>query len=355
MTEDVRLVLTCALALSATALATPAAIAVARRTAFYDHPTGYKQHTAATPYLGGAAVVLGLVAASLAFGVSFGWGDLDIALAVAVALLVIGTLDDRVGLGIGVRLAVEIAIGVALYAVGLGWGVFGNDVANLLLTVAFVLAVVNAYNLMDNLDGAAPTVATVAAGAIGVYSAVEGDLVAAALGLGLAGACAGFLPYNLASPGARIFLGDGGSMAIGGTLAALMMSLPGTGGLGWELIAVSVVLVGVPAFDTTLVVYSRLRRGAHVLSGGRDHLTHRLLDQLGTARRVAFALAAAQGTCSGLAIALLQLDAGGVALGAMTALVLGIALIVALEPPRRLSAELSAPRGVQPVQDESPA
>ena len=77
------------------------------------------------------------------------------------------------------------------------------------------------------------------------------------------------------------------------------MSLPGIEGFGWELIPVMVVMVGLPAFDTALVIVSRLRRRVNVLSGARDHLTHRLLKRLGSTRRVAVVLAVRAGDALG--------------------------------------------------------
>ncbi len=144
----------------------------------------------------------------------------------------------------------------------------------------------NAFNLMDNLDGATGTVTAVAASGIGALAATGSAWALGAMALALAGACAGFLPYNLAKP-ARIFLGDGGSMPIGLIISALIMAMTPVGELGEVMVPIAVVLVGLPALDTALVIVSRRRRGVSVFSGGRDHLTHRLLAKLGTPRRVA--------------------------------------------------------------------
>ena len=149
-------------------------------------------------------------------------GDFDTVLVVAVALLAVGTLDDRIGLNIGVRVLAEVGAAAVLFYSGFGWSMFGGEVANLLLTILFVLAVVNAFNLMDNLDGATTTIALISALAIAVFAAVHGHEPRRDAAVALAGACAPAFPYNLAlRPGARIFLGDGGSMAIGMTLAGL--------------------------------------------------------------------------------------------------------------------------------------
>jgi UDP-GlcNAc:undecaprenyl-phosphate GlcNAc-1-phosphate transferase len=318
-----------AIAFLVTFAATPVAIRLARRTDFYDHPAGYKQHSGATPYLGGAAVTLGFVVAAIALG--HGLTTYAAILACVIVLFVIGTVDDRVRLGIVIRLAATVGCAVVLYAAGLGWSVFSLGAANLVLTVLFVVGVVNAYNLMDNLDGATATVATVGAAVAGILAMLHTDLALGALAFGLAGACAGFLPYNLGGGPAKVFLGDGGSMPIGLVVAATVMSLPAVGGVEWAMIPLAVVLVGLPALDTALVIVSRRRRGVAVLSGGRDHLTHRLLTRLGSPQRVAVTLAAAQGAFCAATIVFFELDAGPAVIGAFCCIALGVALVVALE------------------------
>ncbi len=359
MTDPGTLSLAFAIAFAVTAVATPIAIGIARRTSFYDVPVGYKLHAAPTPYLGGVALMLGIVAGSLA--VSAEVGEARAALGIAACLLVVGTIDDRVGLGVGVRIAAQIAAGVGLYYAGIDWAMLDAGAANLLLTVLFVVGMINAYNLMDNLDGAAGTVAGVSAGIIGIYAAVAGDPVLAPLALALVGACAGFLPHNLARPNARVFLGDGGSMPIGALIAAVILTAPGTTQLGWALVPVTVVMVGLPAFDTTLVIVSRLKQGQMVLSGGRDHLTHRLLEQLDSPRRVAIALAIGQAAASALAILFLGLGTAGAAMGSIVTLLAGSALVAVVvsrqgEPAReRAEPEPDLTRPPQTVQENSPA
>jgi UDP-GlcNAc:undecaprenyl-phosphate/decaprenyl-phosphate GlcNAc-1-phosphate transferase len=344
-----------ALAFGVTAVAVPWAIELAHRTRFYDHPGGYKRHLAPTPYLGGLAVVLGLIVGAAALGARI--DELVPILAVALAALVVGTIDDRIGLHIAARLAFELAAGATLFYSGFGWSVFGNNAADLVLTLLFVVGVVNAFNLMDNLDGATPTVALVLASAITVYAATHHQPEVAALAIALAGACAGFLPYNLAIPRARIFLGDGGSMAIGITLAGLLMALPVTEGFGWRRVAVIVVFIGLPALDTALVIVSRMRRNVSVFSGGRDHLTHRLHLRLGSSRRVALVLAAGQAALSGIAIALFDIGPIAGAVGAAMMVLTGMVLIAMLETVR-LESEVAVGQpeaSPAPAPDEVPA
>jgi UDP-GlcNAc:undecaprenyl-phosphate GlcNAc-1-phosphate transferase len=319
------------LASAVTVGVTPLAIRLATRFDLLDRPAGYKQHARATPYLGGLAVVAGLTVSAAVF--ASGFPSLAVLLLCAVILMAVGTLDDRVGLGPGIRVLVTAGVAVLLFEADLGWSVFEDDAANLILTLIFVLATVNAFNLMDNLDGATGTVAGVAGLGIGVLSTLEGSVELGAVCLALAGACAGFLRYNLTQP-ARIFLGDGGSMPVGLTIAAAIMGLPRHTGLDTEMILVAVVLVGLPALDTTLVIVSRLRRGVTVLTGGRDHLTHRLFARVGSTRRVAVALAVGQGALAVVAILLYQLDPIFTLVGALACILIGIVIVAALEIPR---------------------
>lgn len=308
MPEEARLLVAFGLALAATLAATPAAIAVATRTDFHDRPLGYKGHQAPTPYLGGAAVFTGFLLASITLGGDF--ERLAPLVVCAFAIWGLGTLDDRVSLPVSFRLAAESVLASALWASDLGWDVFGAEWANLALTNVWVIGLVNAFNLMDNMDGAAATVGSVTALATAGMALIQGDEALAALCVGLCGACAGFLRYNLASP-ARIFLGDGGSLTIGFVLAGSIMAVPGDDNSATMLLA-AVILAGVPVVDTALVLISRGRGGVPLLQGGRDHITHRLLPRLAQPRAVAILLGVTQAALGVVAVAVVSLGEGEV-------------------------------------------
>jgi UDP-GlcNAc:undecaprenyl-phosphate GlcNAc-1-phosphate transferase len=318
----------------------PVASWVAVRTGFLDHPAGYKKHERPTPYLGGSAVVLAFVVAALAFG-DGGTGFLPVVLA-AVGLWAVGTIDDRVNLSPWLRVGATVAAGVALWATDLGWDVFAFAGLDLALTVLWVLGLVNAFNLMDNLDGASGSVAAAASAGIGAFALWRDDPALAAMAFGLVGACLGFLRFNLARP-ARIFLGDGGSMPIGFIVAALAIAAPSVADLGAGAVLTAALLVGLVILDTTLVVISRRRRGVTLLTGGRDHLTHRLLGIVGSARRVAGTLAVAQLALCALALSAAGLGRVAVLWIAAAVAIAGIATIAALEARLdQLEAETSA-------------
>ncbi len=322
--------------------AVPIAGRIAQRTGFLDKPVGYKKHGRPTPYLGGAAVILAFIVAAVLFGE--GIGRFLPVVVIAIGFWVVGTIDDRINLSPWLRIGATVAGGAGLWATGLGWNIFDGATADLLLTVLWVLGLVNAFNLMDNMDGASSSVAAAAAVGVGAFALVNDDLALVALSFALVGACLGFLRSNLARP-ARIFLGDGGSMPVGFIVAAMAISAPSIGELHYSAVFVGALLVGLVILDTALVIVSRRRHGVPLMTGGRDHLTHRLLGIFGTPRRVAAALAATQlGLC---AIALLSASMGPavVAWAAAAAGVAGIAAITVLERRMdKLEAKASARR-----------
>ena len=206
----------------------------------------------------------GFLPAAIALG--GGASDFLVIVLGAVGLSAVGTVDDRVGLGPLFRVLAELAAAFALWNADLGWSVFHSEAANLILTLVWVVGLVNAFNLMDNVDGATGTIGMVcAAGAAGA-ALLDDNVLLAALALALSGACAGFLPYNLSGP-SRVFLGDGGSMPIGFVAAAAVMAAPADVGVSATAVLVAAPLVGLPILDTTLVTVSRIRRGVQVMTG----------------------------------------------------------------------------------------
>src|SRR3954466_148663 len=311
-----------------TVVATPLMIRVAVRTAFFDLPTGYKEHARPTPYLGGGAIMADILAAVLPLRGAADGRDAIVACGLVICLA--GTLDDRVGLPVSARISLESAIAVLLWSTGHGWDVFHSAAADLLLTVLWVVGVANAFNMMDNMDGAAASMGVVCAVGAGVLALMSGAAALAAPCFALAGACAAFLPRNLATP-SRIFMGDGGSLLIGLLVATLMMGVVAPGYLGPSGVIVAALLVGLVILDTTLVVVSRSRGGRPVLSGGRDHITHRLARRLGPPRNVALTLAGAQVVLCALTIGVAQAGIGWVVLAGGAGVMLGAVLIWALE------------------------
>jgi UDP-GlcNAc:undecaprenyl-phosphate GlcNAc-1-phosphate transferase len=335
-----------AVAAAASLVATPVAIRIAERTDFLDHPREYRKHSAPTPFLGGAAVMAAfLLAGLLVAGAS---GKLLIPLSCAVALWLLGTVDDRITVAPAWRVLAEVLAACALYTSGLGWATRLPDVLDLVLSIGSVVIAVNAFNLMDNLDGACGTVTAMAASGVGVLAAIRGDAAVSGLAFALAGACAGYLPFNLARP-SRIFLGDGGSMPAGFLVAALAMMTARHAAGGNAGLLVGALLAGVPIFDTALVSFSRTRRGVTLVTGGRDHFTHRLLISLRSPRLVAAALALTQASLSALAIVGYELGSNAVAWIALAVFVGGVTAILVLDSPGWRPAGIAVGRSEEPA------
>jgi UDP-GlcNAc:undecaprenyl-phosphate/decaprenyl-phosphate GlcNAc-1-phosphate transferase len=298
--DELRLAGTFLLAAALTYPLTLLAIEVARRTGFLDRPGGaHKGHAAATPYLGGLAILVGTLVAVTVFGVHLGrWWPV---LAAAAVLCALGTLDDRRPLPPVQRVLIEALVATALWALDLGWMLFGSGAANLALTIVWFVAVVNAFNLFDNMDGAVGCLAVVCCAGLAADALIGDHLGPAVLVTALAGAALTFLRFNLARP-ARIFLGDGGSMAIGAIVATVAMASASGHAEHASTFLVNLLLVGVPVLETALVTFSRLRRGVSPFTPGRDHLSHRLLKRYPSPRRIAIGLATAQAVLSALAL-----------------------------------------------------
>lgn len=354
MPDELRLILAFAVAAGLVQLSVPLAMRLALRTGLLDHPIGYKEHVRPTPYLGGLGVMAAVLPVALIVG---GGSDVLVIVACAAGLCAVGIADDRANLGPVTRVFAEFVAAFALWQADLGWLLFDEGVLNLGLTAVWVVGLVNAFNLMDNLDGAAGTVGGVSAAGVGLLAAAQGEMAMAAVALALAGACAGFLRFNLARP-SRVFLGDGGSMPLGFLLAAGLTAIPPTDGFGTAAVFAVVPLVGLVALDTTLVVVSRVRRGVGVLTGGRDHLTHRLLELLGTPQLVALTLAGAQAALCVLGLLLFDSTIVTVFSAATGYVLLGAATIAALEWPylreeARAAAEETLSPPLAPAQQES--
>jgi len=255
------------------------------RWGFMDQPSARKVHTQPTPRLGGAAIYVGCIAALLAFGDRFYVSQVVSILVGATLVSFLGIWDDRRGLRPLLKLLGQILATGILIMSGVQVGFLHNPVLNLAATMLWMVGITNALNLLDNMDGLSGGVATVACIFFLLLAVMSGQYLVGSLAAALLGACVGFLYYNL-NP-ANIFMGDTGSLFIGFVLAALGIKLRFPDNVAFVTWMIPVVVLGLPIFDTTLVVISRLRRGLNPLTTpGKDHVSHRLV-LLGATKREA--------------------------------------------------------------------
>jgi UDP-GlcNAc:undecaprenyl-phosphate GlcNAc-1-phosphate transferase len=283
--------------LVATLILTPMAGRLAGRFDVMDRPGGHKTHLGATPYLGGLAVAGGLLLVGwLSAGAS---GQLLVTVGGALVLGFVGLLDDVQPVSPWIRLAYQVVAAIALWLVGVRAGVFDATWVDLPITVLWVVAVTNAFNFIDNMDGIAAGVATASGLGIAAIAGYNGDYLVTSLALATSGAALGFLRYNI--PPARIFLGDAGSMLLGFMIAALILKLDLPVGPPAPRVLSTVLLAGVPLFDLSVVVIARLRDRRPIWHGSTDHTSHRMTAAGRSRRHVLVYSIAAQLTCSVLA------------------------------------------------------
>ncbi|MDH3629030.1 MAG: undecaprenyl/decaprenyl-phosphate alpha-N-acetylglucosaminyl 1-phosphate transferase [Acidobacteriota bacterium] len=266
-------VLTFGIATAVSLLMTPRIREAAIRFGIVDHPDGkLKTHREPVAYLGGLAISLSCFVA-LAITVPFNHQVLGILLAGAI-VVVLGMLDDLGGLGPWAKLAGQLVAVTVLIKAGLFIQLtFVPVPLAIALTVWWLLAVTNAFNLIDIMDGLSAGTAATAAIVLGIVAEMNQGIAAATILAAIAGACIGFLRYNFQP--AKIYMGDTGSMFLGISLGALAMDNAYTARNDIAAIAPALIL-GVPLFDMVFVMYVRWRRGLPVMIGSPDHVALRL-------------------------------------------------------------------------------
>lgn len=253
---------------------TPLVIKVARQNGLVATPSADRWHSKPTALFGGVAIFAAAVASSLFFlksgpqflGVSCG----------AVIIFIAGVYDDRHPLKPSAKFVIQLVAACLFTAL-----FYKTNPPELLWLVPFAIlwitGITNAFNLLDNMDGLSAGVATIVALMMAVNAAMSGDSGVAIAALIIAGASGGFLVYNF-NP-AKIFMGDGGSMFLGYTLACL--SLMGSSGLLsgnlFTALILPTLVLATPLFDTVFVSVNRVLHGRPISQGGRDHTSHRLV------------------------------------------------------------------------------
>ncbi|MFL6039072.1 MAG: NAD-binding protein [Gaiellaceae bacterium] len=247
-------------------------------------PRADRWHQRRTPMLGGIGIFAGILVGvwvAVAADVAPASEEVLAILGGCAILFTAGLLDDLYGLGPIAKLGAQCAAAGLVIANGLTIsGLISNDFLAGAVALVWLVGMTNAFNLLDNMDGLAATLAGIAA----VFFAVDALTVhhndaVLALSLAIAGACGGFLPFNLRPKrSAAVFMGDSGSQVLGFALAALGLTASWkVAGTTVATLLLPVLVLAVPILDTTLVTVVRLLDGRPVYQGGRDHTSHRLV------------------------------------------------------------------------------
>ena len=291
--------------------------ALAIRLGAMDAPNlARKTQAEPVPYLGGVAIALGISIITLA-AVYVGGNKTgentqqlkDLALTVLLPALVLGAMglvDDLRSLSPWPRLITQSLVGTVVAFVIVENGTlgtpFGASTLNTVITIFWIVGICNSINFFDNLDGAASGAVAIAALGVFFIAFVRGQELVSALSIVTAGATLGFLLWNK-SP-AKIYMGDAGALFLGIIISVATIRLnPGIVPT-WKSLAIPVILLAVPLLDTFVAVFSRLGRGLSPLTGGKDHLSHRLVRGGITRPITAVILWAGSGLCAVVAVAI---------------------------------------------------
>ena len=258
-------------------------IAVSKK--IFDKPnSAHKSHTKPIPYLGGIAIILGVVITSYLtlflspFTANNFWLATSV-LAPAIALGVIGLWDDIKNLNPLPRFIGQSIAGLIIASILISSGNLGNPTGlvaiDLLISVIWVVGICNSINFFDNLDGGAAGTVAISAVVLTYLALSTDQSFIAALSLVVAGSTLGFLIWNKTP--ARIFMGDAGALFLGVLIATLTVRFEPNAESSLGSFATPLLLLAIPILDTTVAVLSRLRRKNSPFQGGRDHLSHRLV------------------------------------------------------------------------------
>jgi UDP-GlcNAc:undecaprenyl-phosphate/decaprenyl-phosphate GlcNAc-1-phosphate transferase len=251
---------------------------------FVSRPRADRWHKRPTPDFGGVGIFAGFatgIGAALAVGaVSGSHKEVLGILAGCTVLFIAGLFDDVFSLPPIAKLAAQLGAAAIVLSTGLSVTIVSNHWLALALAVLWLVGLTNAFNMLDNMDGLAATLAAIAALFFAIDAATLHENAAVlVIALALFNACLGFLPFNLRREGsASVFMGDSGSQVLGFALAAC--GIAGTLKVAQTTVATLILpllILAVPILDTTLVTVLRLFEGRPIYQGGRDHTSHRLV------------------------------------------------------------------------------
>jgi UDP-GlcNAc:undecaprenyl-phosphate GlcNAc-1-phosphate transferase len=275
-------------------LLTPLMRRIAIATDVVDKPnTAHKSHKQPVPYLGGVAMIIGIIVISYStslvsnFTIDTFWLATSV-LAPALVLGLIGLWDDMKNLPPLPRFVAQTIAGVFTAIILVANNNVGNptgsEIFDTFITIIWVVGICNSINFFDNLDGGAAGTVAVSSIALAILALSGDQYLIAALSTVTAGATLGFLIWNK-SP-ARIYMGDAGALFLGVLLATLTVRLNPETQTQLGSYLTPIFLLAIPILDTTVAVLSRLKRHISPFQGGQDHLSHRLI-RAGLSRRKA--------------------------------------------------------------------
>ncbi|KAA3616105.1 MAG: undecaprenyl/decaprenyl-phosphate alpha-N-acetylglucosaminyl 1-phosphate transferase [Calditrichaeota bacterium] len=253
---------------------------IARKLNFLDYPNERSSHKEPTPLLGGAAIVISFYFCLTYFSIRTGTGfHAPFIYFLPMVLFLLGLYDDfrKTTLDYKIKLFIEAILAIGFIQSGFVLILTQIIIVDKIITLIWVIGFINAFNLLDNMNGHSASVALIASGFMGIFfiSHHLHDLVV--LSLVLAGSIAGFLMFNF--PRAKIFMGDAGSLFIGALIS--LVSIKFNNSIALELQSVPIFFtlcfLIIPFSDTLFVTISRLAAGNPIYVADQKHLSHQLV------------------------------------------------------------------------------
>jgi len=289
---------------------TPLMRKIALVTNVVDNPNAaHKSHKKAVPYLGGVAIIIGIISISYStslvsdFTSNTFWLATSV-LGPALVLGLIGLWDDIKNLSPLPRFIAQSIAGIFTASVLVITNNVGNptgsNIFDVVITIFWVVGICNSINFFDNLDGGAAGTVAISSATLAFLALTGDQYLIAALATVTTGATLGFLVWNK-SP-AKIYMGDAGALFLGVLLATLTIRLEPNTNTQIGSYLTPVFLLAVPILDTTVAVISRLRRHTSPFQGGQDHLSHRLIRAGLSRKQAAISLWILSGVYGALAI-----------------------------------------------------
>ena len=280
-------------AFGVTYYAIPSIIRIAREKGLTDEPGERRSHTVSTPSLGGIGIFAGLLFSVIAWTPYQLFGGLQYILCSAIVIFLIGAKDDIIPSRPGMKLvgqlfAAAILVEVAGVRIPSLYGIFGvGELPRLwstALSVFTIIVIINAFNLIDGVNGLTGTICVIAASALGAWFYLIEHAEYTILACALIGSTVAFLKFNWTP--ARIFMGDTGSLLIGLMLSVLTIEfiefhqgMPRDSPYYFPAApAAAIGFLIVPLFDTLRVFVTRVARGRSPLHPDRNHIHHLLVD-----------------------------------------------------------------------------
>jgi UDP-GlcNAc:undecaprenyl-phosphate GlcNAc-1-phosphate transferase len=245
-------------------------------------PQGDRWRMVATPVVGGLGIFAGILVALIVAAARGGFEPSQELLGIVGGCAIVflaGLYDDVRSLSPPGKLAAQSGAAALVIGTGTTVQIVGHGVLGAVFALLWLVGLTNAFNLLDNMDGLAATLAAIGAGFFAIDAFFKhSNVEVLALSVAIVLACTGFLPFNL-RPGrpAAAFMGDSGSQVLGFALGALGLAAWQVAGTAVATLILPVLVLGVPILDTALVTVLRLLEGRPVARGGRDHSSHRLV------------------------------------------------------------------------------